>query len=53
MDDVVKQRIKYLIEHGEVYPLKSECRAESRKIWLVIGALAVLQAIDTLMLFVR
>jgi len=39
MDNVVRQRIKYLIEHGEPYPAG---RADNRILWAII----VLEVLD-------
>ena len=45
MDDVIRQRIKYLVEHGELYPA-SDAQSEHKKIWLAISALTALQFIE-------
>ena len=51
MNDVVRQRIKYLVEHGELYPTDEQ--RENRKIWIMLGALALLQVFDTVLLVMR
>lgn len=41
MENAIRQRIKYVIEHGEVYPGRPECRRETRRLWYVVIALQV------------
>lgn len=43
MNAVVKQRIKYLVEHGELYPTRDEAHVQYRRIWVAVGAIVLLQ----------
>lgn len=53
MDDVIRQRIKYLVEHGEVYPTKQETSVQYRRIWIAITVLGLLQLIDMTIGYLR
>lgn len=52
MDDVIRQRIKYLVEHGELYPT-SDAHKEHRRVWFAISALALLQIIVLIVDLIR
>lgn len=51
MDELTRQRIKFLIETGEVYP--DRCRRRDAIMWWALGALAVLQVVELLVVFLR
>lgn len=51
MNDVVKQRIKYLVEHGELYPTRDETHTQYRRLWMAVSAIVALQIVTLLIAF--
>ena len=48
-NEMVQQRIKYLVEHGELYPV--ERRRMDRRMVAVLGALVVMNGLQCVLLF--
>lgn len=50
MDDATRQRIKYIVENGEVYPQQPECTRGLRRLFYVV---ITLQAVIVALHWVR
>jgi hypothetical protein len=51
MEDAIRQRIKYLVEHGELYP--TEKPLERAIAVRLMGAMVVLQLVDVVVTILK